>query len=56
MTKNDIQACIHGYMHCVILQSHEISEQFRLFAPIFIAFQPRFGILFFILFLAADGL
>ena len=48
ITRNDIQACIQCFMHCVILQSDEISVQFQLFAPIFTAFQSRFGSLFFI--------
>ena len=33
MTRNDIQACIQCFMHCVILQSDEISVQFWLFCP-----------------------
>ena len=30
MTRNDIQACIHCFIHCVILQPDEISVQFQL--------------------------
>ena len=43
-------------MHCVILRYDEISVQFRLFVPIFMELQPSFGILFQIIFSAADGL
>ena len=55
ITRNDIQECIKCLMHCVTLQSDEISAQFQHFVQIFIDFWTNF-VLFLLFSSAADSL
>ena len=53
MTRNDIQVCIR-FIQCAILQSGEISVQFRLFVLILTEFGSTFVILYLLFMVCKD--